>query len=431
MATSAYAGSETGNPLIFDADDTDPRKYMPLKADRAQRVRYPCHVGNLFKNVTELVYAAAAGTLPVAQFMSGRVLFNTGASGTITLPTATIIVTFLDQYYRQVLSRSSIYTNSNGNSNRIANEIDVEFYNATNASITLGMGAGLTLRGLAASAIIPANTIAQFKFVVVTTNPAAIDVFPLFASASGSAFNLSPQAPTQLVDYDPATGQVGYVTDAVISNTISNTTDIVGWDSATSTIRRMDIATNTPVQLFTRNTATGELVSSSAANVAASGPGSFLDIYPLSVDGPTGNVIRTPLNTLEFRRSTVDQVDAAADFVVVYDGVISAGLFCTYAAGVFTFDYTGFYMISVQVSTSAVAAASYAYLLVDATPADSTGNLDTQTTATITHYRTMSVGQTLAVHFSNGTAGAVTLPSGAPANVYFNRIQIVPLIVYP
>jgi hypothetical protein len=414
------SGSETGNPLIFDTDDTDPRKYMPLKADRAQRVRYPCHVGNMFKNVTEQVYTAAAGTLPVAQFMSGRVLFDTGASGTVNLPTAETVVQFLNKYYRQVLSRTSIYTNTNGVNNRIANEINVEFYNATAGNITLGMATGLTYYGVVASRTIPAATIAQYKFVIVTTNPAAIDVFPLYASASGSAMSLAPQTPTQLVDYDPATGQLGYITDAVFTNTYDTSTTLMGFNPGSSTPAKMPFIPGAPTQmgLLTRNPTNGDIQVADATHLPAGG--SPYGAYPLQIDPATGN--------LQQRVATIPLTQYAAANQTVTNGTTPNILFdtnlvtpgttdCTYAAGVFTLGTQNTYSVTVNIAISAPVANNYFTVHTGTTSAGavlkSSGDTGTQTSFSIPFLiNGTAQGTQFCISANNSSGGDVIVLAG-------------------
>jgi hypothetical protein len=431
------SGSETGNVLLFDADDTDPRKYMSLKADRAQRVRYPCDVGNTMKNVTEVVYASAGGAIPplAVQFMTGRVLFAAGASGTIQLPTAAVIVQLLNNYYRQVLSRTATYTNSNTVGNRISNEIEVEFYNSTAATITLSVNTGLTLQGLAGSLAIPANTIAKYKFVIVTTNPAAVDIFPTYGSSSGSVMSLAPQAPTQLVDYNPATGQLGYVTDAVLSSTVSTTTNIMGWDPATSTPRKYVLADAAPQQLLTRNAATGAIVYSSASGAGAYPVGTTTSGGPIQIES-NGTVAYRVSTPPLFQRSTGQVVPSGAAALVLFPtNVQQATTDCTYNAGIFTTETNNAYHVDLTITQAAVSTNCF-YQIVYGSVVGSgaviaaSGPTDGSRTISLSAYLHMaSLGgntppYTFHVECVNTSGGNVTIVSGVQSQIIVGYVRV-------
>lgn len=359
MATTAYAGSETGNVLIPDTLDNDPTNYMRLKGDRAGRIRYPSFVGNTFKNVTEQVYSSAGGTLPVAQFMTGRATFTNANPGAVTLPTAVLIVQLLQTYYRQMLSQSTIFTNSNSIPNRISNEIDVEFYNASGNPMTLVMGAGITFVGQASGLTIPANTIQAYKFQIVTTNPAAINMFPRVGAGGSTVVTLAAQAPTQLVDYNTTTGQLGYVNDAVLAPAALGDV-LIGWNAATSTISRRGVALGAPQALLTRNATTGEFVHSLTANFVT---GAVTGL-PVQVNATSGAIELRPTDVPLHRYADANQVlgAGAADVTILFNGLpATPGTPAfTYAAGQFTSTPgTLGYGILCTITTSAAAPDTY------------------------------------------------------------------------
>jgi hypothetical protein len=429
------SGSETGNVLIRDGSDEDPRKYGFLKADRAQRVRYPCEVGNTFKNITEQVYAAAGGTIPSAQFMTGRVYLDTTASGTITLPTATLIVQLLNNYYRQVLALQGPFTNSNSVVNRIVNEIEVEFYNASAAGITLAVGGtNITFVGAATSLVIPASTIARYKFVIVATNPAAINMFPVGAPGGGAIVTLPIQAPTQLVDYNPATGQLGYITNAVLTGQ-SATTQIMGWNQSTSTVSQITINQGAPQQLFTRNFGSGAMLFSAVGDY----PLGTSTTIPIGINATTGVVERADQSTgATFFQSQVageTVPNGGATTIVLYDTNTAAGSGVTYNAGVFTLAQPGVYMICVDYAFAAATAnvGSYVSLRYGAP------NGSAPTTASSEWYRSGEIIKngsfsipinastqfsTFAITITNAEAGVITLSTGASGLGIRNSVKV-------
>jgi hypothetical protein len=380
------SGSETGNVLLFDADDSDPRKYMPLKADRAQRVRYPCDVGNTMKNVTEVVYASAGGAIPplAVQFMTGRVLFATGASGTIQLPTAALIVQLLSKYYRQVLSRTATFTNSNTVGNRIANEIEVEFFNSTAAAITLSVNTGLTLQGLASSLDIPANTIAKYKFVVVTTNPAAIDIFPIYASASGS----------------------------------------------------VTITRGAPQQLVTRNATTGALFYSQNNGVDDDYPvGTTTSGGPLQVESDGTIAIRNSTPPL-MQRGTGQVIPTGGPALVLFPTNVGAATTdCTYNAGIFTTETNNAYHVNINILQTAIAADCYYQLVYGSVLGAGTviavsAPTDDSRKSVINAYLHMaSLGgntppYTFHVECVNASGGDVTLEAGLQTQIIVGYVRV-------
>lgn len=426
------SGSETGNVLIEDANDRDPRKYGPLKADRAQRIRYPCHVGNLFKNVTEQVYAAAGGTIPSAQFMTGRVYLDTTASGTITLPTATAIVQLLNLYYRQVLALQGPFTNSNSVVNRIVNEIEVEFYNASAAGITLAVGAGTTFVGPATSLVLPATTIARYKFVITATNPAAINMFPVGAPGGGSVVTLPVQAPTQLVDYNPATGQLGYVTNAVLDAIPNAGYGMITWDPATSTIHNSVVATAAPAQLFTRNTTTGQLVSSATANV----PNGTVTTIPIGINATTGvleKVDASAISALSFRSQVAaETVPDAATTIVTYDTATSSAANVSYNAGIFTVTAPGSYIVCVDYAFAAATANTGSYIsLRYGSPPTTTSNEVYRSGEIIKNgsfsvpFSADSTFTQFCVTITNAEGGVITLSTGGGGQGIRNAVKVM------
>lgn len=185
---AAYSGQETGNLLIYDKEMTDPTVWQPLKVDKAKRWRYPSLVGNTYRNITEQV-VTAGGALTSAQFMTGRIVFKAGAQGTtVSLPSQLVMMQMLQKYYAQIHKREGPYAASNGNSNQIANSIDVEFFNDTGdlaSPVTLDLS-GITTRvtGLPSSLRLPLGATASIRFTVLTT-------FPPTFSATLSGGNMS------------------------------------------------------------------------------------------------------------------------------------------------------------------------------------------------------------------------------------------------
>lgn len=425
------SGSETGNVLIEDANDRDPRKYGPLKADRAQRIRYPCHVGNLFKNVTEQVYAAAGGTIPSAQFMTGRVYLDTTASGTITLPTATAIVQLLNLYYRQVLALQGPFTNSNSVVNRIVNEIEVEFYNASAAGITLAVGTGTTFVGAATSLVIPASTIARYKFVIVGTNPAAINMFPVGAPGGGAIVTLPVQAPTQLVDYNPATGQLGYITNAVLASQGTGT-QVMGWDTATSTPSQISLALGTPQQALTRNAATGALVYSGVANY----PNGTVTTIPIGINATTGvleKVDPSAISALSFRSQVAaETVPDAATTIVTYDTATTSAANVSYNAGIFTVTAPGSYIVCVDYAFAAATANTGSYIsLRYGSPPTTTSNEVYRSGEIIKNgsfsvpFSADSTFTQFCVTITNAEGGDITLSTGGGGQGIRNAVKVM------
>lgn len=425
------SGSETGNVLIEDANDRDPRKYGPLKADRAQRIRYPCHVGNLFKNVTEQVYAAAGGTIPSAQFMTGRVYLDTTASGTITLPTATAIVQLLNLYYRQVLALQGPFTNSNSVVNRIVNEIEVEFYNASAAGITLAVGTGTTFVGAATSLVIPASTIARYKFVIVGTNPAAINMFPVGAPGGGAIVTLPVQAPTQLVDYNPATGQLGYITNAVLASQGTGT-QVMGWDTATSTPSQISLALGTPQQALTRNAATGALVYSGVANY----PNGTVTTIPIGINATTGvleKVDPSAISALSFRSQVAaETVPDAATTIVTYDTATTSAANVSYNAGIFTVTAPGSYIVCVDYAFAAATANTGSYIsLRYGSPPTTTSNEVYRSGEIIKNgsfsvpFSADSTFTQFCVTITNAEGGVITLSTGGGGQGIRNAVKVM------
>jgi hypothetical protein len=429
MSTSAYAGSETGNTLIFDADDSDPRNYTPLKADRAQRIRYPCTVGNTFKNVTEQVYAAAGGTIPAAQFVTGRVLFNAGASGTIALPTAAAIVTLLNRYYRQIVSRSSVFTNSAGVGNRIVNEINVEFLNNSGVDITISAGAGVTFVGVTSGFTIPTGVVATYRFVITSTNPAAIDVFPSFASTGGGGYlNLTQGNPGNMVVYNPITHELSYVGDSNLSDLVGPATTIMAWDPVTSTPKKYTIDDSGPpslplfrdTTLGTINTApqstypNGTTTNGAAIQVQTNGSFALRIATPPLIQQSTGQVVPTGGPTLLTfaTNATVGTPD------------------CTYNAGIFTTTTTNSYSVHVSL-TQAATAANNIYQLRSGSVVGAgtviweTGPTTNQTYIAFTAYLNMAALGTSTFHLEcvNNSGGNVVIASGVSSQVQVGYVR--------
>lgn len=332
----------------------DPTVWRPPLFDREQRWNNPSIVGNILKDVPEVSNIVAGNsTIPTATFMQGRLVFSGAATGTKTLPTAADIVKYLETYYSQVIGRTT--------SPQEVKEISVEFYNSTANPITLGTATGLTLQGNAANYVIPANTIAQYKFVVEQTTPTpAVSVFPLFAPAN-SAAALLPQAPGQLVDYNPATGQLGYITNAVLASQGTGT-QVMGWDTATSTPSQISLALGTPQQALTRNAATGALVYSGVANY----PNGTVTTIPIGINATTGvweKVDPSAISALSFRSQVAaETVPDAATTIVTYDTATTSAANVSYNAGIFTVTAPGSYIVCVDYAFAAATANTGSYI---------------------------------------------------------------------
>lgn len=424
------SGSETGNVALFDVDDNDPTKYRPLMVDRADRIRYPKHVGNAFINRTEQIYAAAGGTVPSAQFLTGRLRFNAGASGTITLPTAASMITFLNNYYNQAIGLQGPFTNSSGVSNDIVNEITVEFYNTTAAAITLAVNTGITFVGNAGGLVVPATSIAAYRFVIVTTNPAAISMFPGAGAGGGSTATLLPQAPTQLVDYNPATGQLGYVTNAVLAGQ-ANTDVLLGWNATTSTPSRVALAQGTAQQVLTRNATTGALVWSDQTNY----PVGTATTVPIGYNATTGVLEQiTPVNfsALAFRSQVGAETvpNGGVTTIVTYDTATTGAPNVSYAAGVFTVTTPGSYIACVDYAFAAALANTGSYISMRAGNSIAgnevyrSGQLVSSGSFSVPFSADSTFAQ-FVVTITNNEAGVITLLTGAGGLGIRNAVKVM------
>lgn len=428
------SGTETGNVLIQDKVESDSFIWKYKKADRNGRIRYPSEVGNLMKETTEQV-VTTAGAIASAQFMTGRVLFSgAGAQGASTLPSALTILTLLNMYY-DFTKRTAIYTNTNSVANRISSEISVEFSNRSGNTVTLAQGTGNTFVGFTSPVTIPDNAVLRLKFVILTSSPTpAFEVYidggniSQFANTlvTPPVLTLPIQAPDQLVVYDPATSELGYVVNAGVQAMDVND-NFMGWDTTTSTISKNPVLATAPFQLFTRDTTTGFIYNTPFASVPS---GTAATFAPIALDSGTGRVVLSPNTGVDWRNRNGggnQLVVNLADDNVLYPQTAGLGTF-TYNAGTGTFTATvaGLFHFDVTCTTDVVAAGSHFHLQVNGVDFAGTGYFATQTTATISAARSLGIGEVIQVKFSNQSGGGVNLVAVPSICNDFKAVRVGP-----
>jgi len=300
---------------------TDPSIWKPPQFDREERWVLPSIVGNVLKEVSETSNVVVGNsTLPLASFMSGRVVFSGAATGTKSLPTATDIITYLEANYSQLTGRVVAAT---GVTPKVK-EIEVEFFNNTAAQIiTLAQNTGITLTPN--NLQIPVGSSAKIKFIIEQTTPVPTITAVLATGVAGSATTINPTSiltttPHQILSRDTTTGQL-YNTD------YANVTSAVAWgtdlqlDPATGWIEKKIVPRT---NIFMRETNQG----------------------PIAVSGPAGGGYAEPTATL--------------GTIIVFPTQYLVNYGITHAAGTFTTPTNErSYMVNVQVTLTAAAPASW------------------------------------------------------------------------
>lgn len=310
----------------------------------------------------------------------------------------------------------------------------------TTQTLSLNVLSGGTFSAVNTSTL-NVNTLATLQNVVVNTNVGIVNNLSvanvsvttnlnvagqirannnLVSNANFFVTNMAALAPGQLVDYNTANGRFGYVSDAVLAaGSVSD--NLLGWNTANSTPSKLSIVTAAPNQLLTRNTTSGQIVSSNFANVSAVPAANF---NSLGVDSGTGNVGRAPNFGVVWRNKngTGDQavLNGNTD-TVTYDFLSGSGPF-SYSGGDFTCLAAGDYSFLITCLIDVFAPLSYFILQENGVDFASTGYMSNQLTTSLVGARSCAAGAVYRVVFVNNSGVTVTLPQTQPT---MNDVKIV------
>jgi hypothetical protein len=245
--------------------------------------------------------------------------------------------------------------------------------------------------------------------------------------------NLNAQTPTQLVDYNPATRSLGYITNAVLTPTVTAASTILGFDPSTSTPQQFVVGSDSPAIPLFRNAAgfiNTALSSAYPGGTTISGAPLQVEYGGVLGDGHLAIRVSTPPLTQQSTGQTV--ATGSTDILLFPTNVPTlTSPDCSYLNGIFTTTTNNSYGVHVSITQTAVAANNI-YRLRSGNVAGAgvivweTGPTTNQTYIAFTAYLHMASLGTFDFHLEciNNSGGNVTLVAGVSTQVQVGYIRV-------